>query len=755
MLKAVTLLAAAALLRPADADCYLHNPPGSNDRNRERNENRNNGNRLFDSQNNDKGGYPWRGDREVRNQPDPAVYYEGSRLEMEWTVQHSCGDNPTTHCDVIVQYACEDTLPGLRDGYPSGGLVAADQNNNNNNYNPPYLRASFQANGQNKDGTNRISKGTATNTEFGMHESLEWYEKMCQQRERNQGLFTADRILNGLDATKTRQNPNGNRNGFECPEERDYYPYWAPTPFRDLAVLTSNNEWCAYFKEKSQNVQDKWMCEGVTKGRAPIDQAGCQGKGTWTNKGNWGLDAPECHLHDTSRQNHLGNTDPQPGLDPALDTKDLGGGTAASWTMTLPKLQDLKASGPISGGSACGTAGCHCILRVRYNISTADYASVGAYTGSSTFTDSSKNCKGVTQGEKANVDDAATGKNEDKSCVTKLVSEDGKRPLYNRPYVSINSAEPAAPKVSIALNTDQSGRTFQDRTHVFKLMPRPNIGGANIWNVNTRGRRGNIVQAYPAVEYGFFPAELTVQSGEYIHFQWHGSDFNAPRNPNNAEGWQYSDRTNLIQTEDINMQFPVQWDDGSVSKFFGSYAQAKEFALLDTEQNLAAKGSSCEEFEAGDDNENNDPQNCGKMNYASARWQPSGPGSNAEGLVKAGGGSAGRGDYYFVSTRNNNFSNRSNKWMLRITGTSDWETAVIASTVSVVVVCPIIGFFVWAMYFKGLSFQDSIMIYCCCCLSGVVAADAVSKKGKKAKTKKKKKKKDANFDDISMGETQA
>ena len=36
------------------ADIYLHNPAGSNNRNRERNANRNNANRLFDSQNNDK-----------------------------------------------------------------------------------------------------------------------------------------------------------------------------------------------------------------------------------------------------------------------------------------------------------------------------------------------------------------------------------------------------------------------------------------------------------------------------------------------------------------------------------------------------------------------------------------------------------------------------------------------------------------------------------------------------------------------------
>lgn len=58
MKPAVLSLVVGLLSAPlAFADVYMHNPRGSNDRNCERNVNRNNGNRLFDSQNNNNGGY--------------------------------------------------------------------------------------------------------------------------------------------------------------------------------------------------------------------------------------------------------------------------------------------------------------------------------------------------------------------------------------------------------------------------------------------------------------------------------------------------------------------------------------------------------------------------------------------------------------------------------------------------------------------------------------------------------------------------
>ena len=71
-LRQLAVLAAVSLLHWASADVYMHAPRGSNDRNCEKNVNRNNGalrsgvrpraigtgsgDRLFDSQNNAKGG---------------------------------------------------------------------------------------------------------------------------------------------------------------------------------------------------------------------------------------------------------------------------------------------------------------------------------------------------------------------------------------------------------------------------------------------------------------------------------------------------------------------------------------------------------------------------------------------------------------------------------------------------------------------------------------------------------------------------
>jgi hypothetical protein len=84
------------------ADVYLHNPRGSNNRLNEATRDRNNANRLFDSQNNERGGY----------NAGSLYYYAGSQLRLEWTNQHSC-NSKLSNCEFVLQYMCADSI---RDG---------------------------------------------------------------------------------------------------------------------------------------------------------------------------------------------------------------------------------------------------------------------------------------------------------------------------------------------------------------------------------------------------------------------------------------------------------------------------------------------------------------------------------------------------------------------------------------------------------------------------------------------------------------
>ena len=108
-----------------------------------------------------------------------------------------------------------------------------------------------------------------------MHVMLEEETRVSTLSHQNQschqcvviGLFIADQNLRRSgnqrfsSAIYTRQNPNGNRRGYECPEERDYYPYWHPTPWRDIAVLADDASHCEMFRRESNNRKPKGMCQ--------------------------------------------------------------------------------------------------------------------------------------------------------------------------------------------------------------------------------------------------------------------------------------------------------------------------------------------------------------------------------------------------------------------------------------------------------------------------------------------------------------
>jgi hypothetical protein len=550
---ASVFICALLLVGGALGDMYLQNPRGSNDRLNE-NGDRQNANRLFDSQNNARGGYCW---------GPPMSFVTGSILPIEWTAQHGCGGEHVT-CNEVIQYMCTDTAtidPNsvLRDGTTTT-TIPNDGNANNK-----------EANGQ---------------FTYGMQENQAYYNE-CRARERNKGLFIADQTLsNEGRATQTRQNNNGQRSGFECPEERDYYPYWHPSPWKDIAVLVQNLDQCAYYQAESQNVKEKSYCSitvdpnGNT--RAPNNERACvTAGGNWTAKAAFGIPPPACQLAEFSRDNHLGNT--------------LGGKTANfSWVLPSAAVEPCIL-----------TSTCACAIRIRYNITTNESTA-------------------------------------EPNAILDSRNNSAASPITEDPTVLVEGA-----RFTLAIDTAQTGRTFQDRSHMFKITPRPKGVSADtkIYNLNVRGKRGNIVQTFPATEYDYTPNDLKVEEGDIVHFQWTGCDTNPAGNQ--GEGRQQTDRSNIVQIKNLDSNIPlaaVKGANESIYHMFDSPALRKRMANID--QDL----STCVIT-----NNDQDENNCAKLNAAKTPYFDGG-------LVRMNK----TGTFYYTSTRNNNFSNRTQKGTLTV-----------------------------------------------------------------------------------------
>lgn len=276
--------------------------------------------RLFDSQNSPRGGYCLH----------PKMhFFVGSILPIEWTTQHGCGGNPNTHCEVVLQYMCADSAEALRNGHTPAIIPDNEGTYQSKILNPDSAR----------DPIDRDAVDNGQIHEFGMHESYAYYQE-CKARQRNTQLFTADLgATMGDRATSTRQNPGALRYGFECPEERDYYPYWHPSPWKDIAILTDDTSRCDYYRKNSFNNNRKNKCSINThNNRKDCEDNG----GKWRAIKSHGIDPPACLRAPWSRDNHLGNT---------VGSQSTG---MFNWTVA----DDTHK---------------FCVMRIRYNVTSGDY----------------------------------------------------------------------------------------------------------------------------------------------------------------------------------------------------------------------------------------------------------------------------------------------------------------------------------------------------------------------------------------------
>ena len=574
-----------ALALSASATVLLQNPRGSNNKGtNDNNQAVENTARLFNSRNLNEGGY---------HIAPPMYYYEESLLTVQWLASNGCGSASDSNCEFVLQYMCD---ANVRDGTTSNTI----------------------ANTQDAD----------TDKQYGRHESYQSFQ-MCSQRSRNMGLYTADSFTyqgqvstTATSALYTRQSCSARtqctpqRYGFECPEERDYYPYWHPSEWRDIAVFVSDANAphpdaslaaqgltiCDYYKLESQNVRNKGWCSGMP---AYNNAQECQGNGgMWTESGGWGIEAPECLQVSALRPNHIGAKDDN---------------LPHEYVWRVPKVGSLPAERGFDGlvSSDVYEKYRHCALRIRYNVTSNDY-------------------------------DRWTT---DRTSNQADFSTPAPFPLArNEPYAALSA--PDMPGVlrnlSIATRTHMLGTVHQDRSFTFEIRQRPLSVVNRIHNLNVVGRRGNIVETFPATEYMFVPTVLRIKQYEWLHPQWTGSD-NNPANEA-GEGADTTDRHNIVQIRALTDNLPLRFYEQTLF----DKRQAVRMAFAGLWEN------SCKSRQRlVSDNGNNenaieeDPQNCGVLNPTSASYFD----GDLQKMNKI-------GTFYYMCSRNNNFSNRGQKGVI-------------------------------------------------------------------------------------------
>ena len=231
-----------------------------------------------------------------------------------------------------------------------------------------------------------------------------------------------------------------------------------------------------------------------------------------------------------------------------------------------------------------------------------------------------------------------------------------------------------------AINTAQYGRTFQDRSEPFYILPRPdNLTSAKIHNLNVRGKRGNIAQVRNCVEYDFVPNILNVKQGDYVNFQWCGSDYNDPNN--DGQGIRGTDRSNIVPVSfsDANLPLSLKPDSVTAPLSLFNIDDMRSLAWLDQKECFDVVNMTTNQK-----NNQDDPRSCHFLNGAPTPYY------NRLARVEA------TGTMYYISSRNNNFSNRSQKGVIvSEAAISPGVAAAIAMGTILVVGSAATAFFIW------------------------------------------------------------
>jgi hypothetical protein len=196
-----------------------------------------------------------------------------------------------------------------------------------------------------------------------------------------------------------------------------------------------------------------------------------------------------------------------------------------------------------------------------------------------------------------------------------------------------------------------------------------------------RGKRGNIVQVYPAVEYDFVPNRLKLKTNDIVHVQWTGSNTHNNEAPagdgqagNDGQGAQGTDRSNIVEVNGPNENFPIPYELSNIWRdvdLIGFVSDDNENLNDDKNQYLVTPMSYKTENLSKDLAlffSTSSFYKCIKSSTCTKSYESLGstlnadlnnsPASFAGALVRF---KRGKKVYYYICSRNNNFSNRSQK----------------------------------------------------------------------------------------------